>query len=155
MNTPSEVCLSAKLQRKDPSLPVYLVIADRHIRHWNLSGTSVIEGTANGVPFGRRTIKSWGKGGDDWFVELTSSFCTSARLNVGDTVSLNIKLADMSTPEELESLFSGKKDIEYAWTALSESQRRAASEHIRAAKTQSTRERRAAAIAEKLRGEGK
>jgi len=39
--------------------------------------------------------------------------------------------------------------------ALSERERRDAGEHIRAAKTLATRERRAAAIAEKLRGVAK
>ncbi|MPZ59668.1 MAG: hypothetical protein GEU91_25020 [Rhizobiales bacterium] len=39
-----------------------------------------------------------------------------------------------------------------AWLALPERERRDAGEHIRAAKTPATRERRAVAITEKLRG---
>lgn len=152
MSTHPEVKLSTQLQRKDPRLPVYVVVPGRYVQPWNLSGTTVIEGTANGFPFGRRTIKAWGKGTDDWFVEFTSPFCKTASLSVGDPVSLNIQLADTSTPQELKSLFLVSNDLEVAWLALSERERRDAGEYIRAAKTQATRERRAATVAERLRG---
>ena len=155
MRNQPEVELSTQLQRKDPRLPVYVVIPGRYVQPWNLSGTTVIEGTANGFPFGRRTFKAWGKGTDDWFVEFTSPFCKAASLGVGDPVSLCIRLADTSTPQELKTIFSKSSGLEVAWLALSERERRDAGEHIRAAKTLATRERRAAAIAEKLRGAAK
>lgn len=86
--------LTTQLQRKHPKLPVYVVIPGRHVRPWGLTGTTLIEGTANGFPFGRRNIKSWGKGSDDWFVEFTKPFCTTAGLSVGDQVVLELELAD-------------------------------------------------------------
>ena len=146
-----EVRVSTRLQRKDPRLPVYVVIPDRHVQPWGLTGTTVIEGTANGFPFGRRTIKGWGKGNHDWFVEFTAPFCKKARLNVGDRVVLELQLADASTPKELESILSNSKDLAASWLACSERERRDAGEYIRAARAQLTRERRAASIAEKLR----
>lgn len=155
MGNQPEVELSAQLQRKDPRLAVYVVIPGRYVQHWNLSGTTIIEGAANGFPFGRRTFKAWGKGTDDWFVEFTSPFCKAAGLGVGDPVSLNIRRADTSTPQELQAIFSKSGGLEVAWLALSERERRDAGEHIRAAKTQATRERRAIAIAEKLRSAAK
>lgn len=152
MSEKPEVQLSTRLQRKDPGLPVYVVIPSRHVQPWGLTGTTVIEGTANGFPFGRRTIKAWGKGSDDWFVELTAPFCKTAHLNVGDRVVLELQLADASTPSELESILSKSKRLEAAWLALTDRERRDAGEYIRAAKARATRERRAASIAERLRG---
>jgi len=89
--------LLSELLRKDSSFPEYVVISDRHLSHWHLAGTSVIEGNANGFPFGRRTIKSWGKESNNWFVEFTSAFCKKAKLSMGNLVSPKIKLADEST----------------------------------------------------------
>ena len=148
---PVEVEVSARLERKDPRLPVYVVIPGRHVERWRLAGTTVIEGTVNGWPFGRRTIKVWGKDSDGWFVEFTASFCRAARLGVGDRVALAIRPADASIPMELESILAGDEGLAAAWQALSERQRRDASEHIRAAKAQATRQRRAASTAEALR----
>jgi len=153
--SPAEVRLSAQLQRKDSRLPVYVVIPARHVRPWGLAGTTVIEGTVNGISFGRRTIKAWGTGSDDWFVEMPSPFCKAARLSVGDRVAVHLKLADMSTPKELESLLSTSKGLSAAWQSLPASERRDAGEHIRSAKAQATRERRATCIAEKLRSTAK
>jgi hypothetical protein len=144
--------LTAQLQRKDPSLPVFVVIPGKHVRPWDLDGTTVIEGTANGHDFGRRTLKAWGKGSDDWFVEFTAPFCKTAGLGVGDKLALELRLADTSTPKELERLLSKNRSLKAAWSARSDRERREASEHVRAAKTEATRVRRAEAIAEKLRG---
>ena len=131
---------------------MYVVIPGRHVRPWGLTGTTVIEGTANGVPFGRRTIKAWGKGTDDWFVEFTAPFCKAASLSVGDRIALELQIADVSAPPELERILSKKGNVAAGWLALSERERRDAGEHIRAAKAPATRERRAVAIAERLRG---
>jgi hypothetical protein len=122
------------------------------VQPWGLTGTTVVEGTANGVPFGRRTIKAWGKGADDWFIEFTAPFCKAASLSVGDRVALEFQIADASTPPELEKVLLRTKSVAAAWLALSDRERREAAEHVRAAKAPATRERRAVAIAERLRG---
>lgn len=77
--------------------------------------------------------------------------CT-AGLNVGDRVALALRLADASIPAEPESLLAGDEGLAAAWQALSEHRRGDASEHIRAAKGQATRQRRAALTTEALRG---
>ncbi len=152
MGARPEVRISTRLQRKDPRLPVYVVIPGRCVRPWALTGTTVIEGAANGFPFGRRTIKAWGKGSHDWFVEFTAPFCEKAHLKVGDRVDLEVQLADASTPKELGDILSKSESLASRWLALSEKERRDAGEHIRAARAQATRERRAASIAGRLRG---
>jgi hypothetical protein len=149
----SIVRLSTRLLRKDPRLPVYVVIPGKHVEPWALAGTTVIEGTANGISFGRRTIKAWGKATDDWFLEFTSPFCKTARLNVGDRVVLELQVADASVPKELKDVLLKSRDLMAAWEGLSERYRRETGEYIRAAKAQATRERRAAKVAEMLRGQ--
>jgi hypothetical protein len=152
MSARLKATLSAKLQRKDPGLPVFVVIPDKVVAPWKIGGTTIVEGTANGHCFGRRTIKPWGKGIDAWFVEFTATICKAAGLAVGETIALELWPADSSTPEELDTLISASKGLSRSWSKLTERQRREASEHIRAAKNSSTRERRAKAIADGLRG---
>ena len=147
-----KIRLCARLQRKDPRLPVYVVIPGSKVQAWALTGTTVIEGSANGVAFGRRNIKAWGKDSTDWFVEFTAPFCKTAMLAVGDELTLELQLADAATPPELERILAGNQRLTAAWQALSDSARRDAGEHIRAAKNEATRARRATAVATGLRG---
>lgn len=142
--------VTTQLQRKHPSLPVFVVVPGKLVQPWALVGTTMIEGTANGKAFGRRTIKAWGKGIDDWFVEFTAPFCKNAGLNVGDSIALELRLADTSTPEELATLLAQSKSLTAAWQALTERERRETSEFIRAGKAPATRAKRAVTIAEKL-----
>jgi hypothetical protein len=152
MSATASATLTSKLLRKDPSLPVFVVIPGRVVAPWKLEGTTVVEGSANGHSFGRRNIKAWGKGSDDWFLEFTAPFCKAAGLNVGDAIKLNLILADTSLPPELEGLLADAKAHARSWSKLSERQRREASEHVRAAKTEAGRQRRAAAVIDKLCG---
>lgn len=154
MSASTKVRLTTSLQRKDSSLPVFVVIPGKLVTAWKLVGTTVIEGTANGQPLGRRTIKAWGKSSDDWFVEFTAPFCKASNIEVGDSVTLELTLADMSIPVELERALSAKKNLHAAWLKLTERERRDAGEYVRAARSQPTREQRAASIIQKLRGGG-
>ena len=97
------------------------------------------------------TIKRWGKGSDAWFIELTAEFCKRAGLVVGDDVELELSLADMATPPELDCLLSESPELNERWLALTDRERRESGEHIRAGKAQGTRTRRAAVIASRLR----
>ena len=144
--------LKAQVQRKDPSLPVFVVVPSKLVAPWKLTGTTVVEGKVNGYNLGRRTLKAWGKGVDAWFVEFTAPICKAAGLTVGDTVALELWLADTATPQELAALLSASKRLSGVWFALSDRERREATEHIRAAKSPTTPERRANALAEKLGG---
>lgn len=142
--------LAAFLQRKHPRLPVYVVIPGSKVKPWSLTGTTVVEGSANGVDFGRRNIKAWGKGSDDWFVEFTAPFCEAAGLAVGEELKLELRLADASTAPALATLLASDKRLAAAWLSLSDSARRDANEQVRAAKNETTRQRRAAAFASRL-----
>jgi hypothetical protein len=152
MSAKAKVRLTTSLQRKDPGLPVFAVIPGKLVASWRLDGTTVIEGAVNGQIFGRRTIKAWGKGSDDWFVEFTAPFCKAANLGEGDSIVLELTLADMSAPKELESALSVNRRRLAAWLKLTERERRDAGEYVRAAKGQTTRERRATSIVAKLCG---
>ncbi len=147
----TKVRLTAPLQRKHPNLPVFVVIPGRRVAAWQLTGTTTIECRANGHLTGRRTIKAWGKGSDDWFVEFTAPFCKAAGLAVGDEVKLELVIADDTAPDELEAVLASSKLLQEIWSKLTASQRREAMEHVRSAKTDVTRARRAAAIADALR----
>ena len=150
MGANRQVTVSTVLERKNPGLPVFVVIPGRFIASWKLAGTTVIEGTANGRAFGRRNIKAWGKGSDNWFLEFTAPFCRAAGLDVGDSISLQLRVADMSLPPELETLLLTSKALTQSWAKLTDAQRRDASEHVRATKSLAARKRRAEAVVGKL-----
>lgn len=152
MSANLKATLTTKLQRKDPSLPVFVVIPAKVVAPWKLSGTTVIEGTANGYSFGRRTIKAWGKGIDAWFVEFTAPICKATGMSVGDQVTLELRIADTSVPKELESVLSSSAALSKTWSKLPDRAKRDASEYVRAAKNAATRERRAHAVVGKIRG---
>jgi hypothetical protein len=67
MSAKRSIALLAKLQRKGPELPVFVVMPGKAVAPWKLAGTTVLEGTAQGQDCGRRTLKAWGKGSDDGF----------------------------------------------------------------------------------------
>jgi hypothetical protein len=146
MNEP-RVTFVAKLERKHPKLPVYVVVPVASARALELQATAVVEGTANGQFFGRRTIKPWDSSEDSpWFVEFTTPFCTQASLEVGNTLELVLWLADPALPVELESALNQSRALLEAWRKLSDYTRRSSAEHVHAGKSAATRSRRTAAI---------
>jgi hypothetical protein len=117
--TPGSIRLVATLQRKDARLPVFIVVPGHFVQPLTLTGTTVVEGVVDGHPIGRRTLKPWGKGSEDWFLELTSDFCASARLVTGQAVSVALILADTSLPTELAAELARNSDHHSAWQQLS------------------------------------
>lgn len=150
MKTTSRVLFTAHLRRKDPRLPVYFVVPGAAAESLGVKSTSVVETAINGHALGRRTMKAWGKGLDDWFVELPAPLMKSADLHVGDSIEVELQRADTSLPQELKREFSQHIALEVSWSKLTERQRREACEHVRSAKTLPARERRAKAIATNL-----
>lgn len=151
MKIPSSIAFSASLQRKDPKLPVYVVVPYAQVAHWNLEATVMVEGTINGKPFGRRSIKRMNTTTDsDWFVEYTAPICKALGVEVGDELMVSLSLAATDMPNELEDLLSMNPGIRASWNALSKYTRRISAEHVRAGKTEATRLRRAQVIASKL-----
>jgi hypothetical protein len=147
---PHKLRTTVLVQRKDPRLPVYVVLPAQVVEPWGLTGTTIVAGTVNGSPMGRRTIKAWGKGTGDWFVEFTAPLCARAGLSVGDRLELELEIADTSEPQELRQALAASKELSAAWSVLSTSEKRNAAEHIRSAKTQQTRARRVALLSDRL-----
>jgi hypothetical protein len=146
MNEP-RVTFVAKLERKHPKLPVYVVVPVERARALKLQATAVVEGTANGHLFGRRTIKPWDSSEHShWFVEFTTPFCTQASLKVGNNLELVLWLADPALPVELETALNQSQALREAWNNLSDYTRRSSAEHVHAGKSLATRSRRSAAI---------
>jgi hypothetical protein len=145
------VTFAARLERKHPKLPVYVVVPNTHAEALALQSTAVVEGTANGHPIGRRSIKRWDNSEQSpWFVEFTASFCGKAGIAVGDNLKLSLWLASTGLPVELERALDQSPVLRAAWNSLSEYARRTSAEHVHAAKSPETRTRRAAAIIAKL-----
>lgn len=146
------ISIQAQLQRKDPRPPVYVVVPFADVEPWRLTGTTVVEGSANGHDFGRRTLKRWSSAAEaDWFLEFTAPYCKLAGIAVGDRLELRLQLAGNEPPLELAALLREDAALRAAWEGLSDAARRAGQEHIRTAKSPATRVKRAAAPAGQLR----
>jgi hypothetical protein len=144
------VRLRATLERKDPRLPVFVVVPGPAIAEWGLTTTTTVEGNLNGRTFGRRSIKVWGKDSPDWFVEFTRPFLESAGLVPGDVVDMELSLADMSPPIEITRAIEMDPHFACAWKALKPLHQRAAIEYCLDAKTPAGRARRLAKIASSI-----
>lgn len=132
---------SGTVERKDPSLPCYMVIPSDLLESWSLRETTVIEGALNDTELGRRTLKPWGA--DRWFVELPKALCRKAGISVGDRVNLRIRRASTRLPRELAALIESDRGARRAWDQMSPSRQRMLREHVIAAKRPATRQRRA------------
>lgn len=151
MNQPHAITFTATLQRKAPRLPVYVVVPHDTIAPWQLEATTVVEGTANGVTMGRRTIKRWDASAKAaWFIEFTAPFCQRAGISVGDRVTVVIVRAAADVPVELGAALAQAPAARAAWDELSGAKQRAVMEHVRAGQSAATRERRAALAAQRL-----
>lgn len=151
MQQSPRITFSATLERKDPRLPVYVVVPYAVIEPWLLQGTTVVEGEMNGLSVGRRTIKRWDSSDEaNWFVELTAPFCKAAGIKVGDQLTVSLVIAAASTPRELEVLLQQDPQCRVAWGKLSEAARRTIMEHIRAGKSETIRVRRAESAVQDL-----
>ena len=149
---PLTVVFTAELQRKDPRLPVYVVVSFAHVASWKLDATTMVEGSINGHVFGRRSMKRMhASDQSDWFFECTAPFCKAAGIEVGDKLTVSLLLASNELPAELEAALKLSPGLRAAWNSLSEYSRRTSAEHIRSAKTEATRERRAQALVGKLK----
>ncbi len=141
----------AALQRKDPRLPVFIRIPGEVVAPWRLVGWVTVEGSLDGRPFGRRTIKDWGKGSDDWFVEFLKPYLDTANLSPGDTVEVELRLADMAMPDEMGERMRTDADFARAYDALIPSHRRKAIEHYLEAKTPAGRTARLEKISRSIK----
>jgi hypothetical protein len=129
------------IEQKDPRLPAFAVVPAAELAPWDLAGTTTVEGTLDGVPLGRRSLKRW----DDerWFIELKREHLAAAGKSPGDRATLVIDLASTALPDELQGLIDAVPEARAAWEALTEAQQRMVREGVQVPKTAAARERRA------------
>ena len=97
----------------------------------------------NGVNIGRRSLKRWDDR-DCWWMDLSNEVCRQARVETGDAVELNLKIASEELAEELAQLIKINSEARARWKSLTSGQQRMLREDILAAKQTGTRARRAA-----------
>ena len=139
-----------ELQRKDPGLPVFIRIPGGTVAPWKLTEWRSVKGSLNGHDFGRRTIKDWSPG-PDWFVEFLKPYLDAAGLQPGDAVEVELRLADVTMPEEMAARVTSDPEFARAYEALIPNHKRKAIEHYLEAKTSAGRTARLEKIARSIK----
>jgi hypothetical protein len=129
------------VERHHPELSRLVTIPLATVAKWGLTTTTTIEGSINGAPFGRRSIKRWDER-QCWWIDLPDPLCRKAGVEVGDKVQLELRLADETLPDELAALLQQKPAFKKTWDKLTSSQRMLR-EDVAAARHSDTRRRRA------------
>ena len=130
------------VERHHAKLPRFVTVPLTTVARWGFDATTTIEGTINGIPLGRRSLKRW----DDrrcWWIDLPERLCRKAGVDVGDRVDLEIRVAEISLPDELAVVLQTKPAAKRAWDSLTPSQQRMLREDVAAAKRSDTRRHRA------------
>jgi hypothetical protein len=149
--TANPIRFRTELQRKHPDLPVFIRVPGAAVAAWGLSEWRTVEGTLDGHDFGRRTIKDWGKDSPDWFVELLKPFLETSGLKPGDTVDVELRLADMTMPPEMAARMTSDAEFARAYAALIPNHKRKAIEHYLEAKTAAGRTARLEKISRSIK----
>lgn len=136
------VTIEAVVARKDPSLPRFIVVPAQAIASWQLTATTTVDATLNGIALGRRSLVPWGDG-VRWFISLSEPQCRRAGVDTGDRVTLTLARTSEALPAELESLLAENAKARAAWQRLTAPQQRMLRENVLAAKQPATRRRRA------------
>jgi hypothetical protein len=137
-----EIVCTTTVTRHHPHLSRLVTIPLAKVAPWKLTGTTVIEGTINDTPLGRRNLKRWDER-ECWWIDLPEPLCKKARVDTGDEVKLVIRLASEDLPEELKQLLAQNSKAETKWKSMTAAQQRMLREEIFAAKTPATRTKRA------------
>ncbi len=135
------VGLLAKVQRKQPNLPRFVIVPSQLLTDWGIKETTIVEGSLNGIDFGRRSLKRWDE--QRWFIELPDTVCKKARVDTGHSVTLVMWLALNEMPAELTKLIADDPQAKSNWEKMTASQQRMLKEQVAAAIQPATRERRA------------
>lgn len=137
-----EITVTTTVTRHNPQFSRLVTIPLGTVAPWKLTGTTVVEGTINDTPLGRRSLKRWDER-ECWWIDLPDPLCKKAKIDMGDEVKLVIRLASEDLPEELKQLLAQNSKAEAKWKSMTESQQRMLREEIFAAKTPATRTKRA------------
>ena len=140
-----EITVSSKVIRHQPQFSRLVTISLEKIAPWKLTATTTIEGTINGVDLGRRSLKRWDER-NCWWIDLPDPLCKKVKIDVGDNVNLTIRLASDELPQELQQLLEENQVARANWSKLTAAQQRMLREEIYAAKTPTTRLKRATKV---------
>ena len=141
MPKPKDITITSTVTRHHPQFSRLVTIPLDDVAPWQLSETTVIEGTINDTELGRRSLKRW----DDrncWWIDLPEPLCKRAKLQTGDAVTLKIRLASEELPDELSQVLKDRQ-ARANWEKLTQAQQRMLREDIYAAKSSEARTRRA------------
>lgn len=83
--------LMAKIQRKDPKLPRFIVVPSMLVADWGVTENITIVGELNGVDLGQRSLKRWDA--DRWFIQVPEPVCKKANVDTGDMVTVTMLIA--------------------------------------------------------------
>ncbi len=87
-----ELYVTAKIARKQPDLPRFVVIPASAVAEWKLAGTTPVDVAINGIRVERRNLKFWDAA--KWFFNITVKDCKTVGIDTGDTVELLISRAE-------------------------------------------------------------
>ena len=121
--------------RQYPGMGPWFRVPAQFIRAWGLTATTTVEGTINGHPLGRRSLKDSGPKTDDWYMGMPREVALALDAKGGDEVEIELRLADMTMPEEMVARMESDPDFARAYEALKPNHKRAAIEHYLEAKT--------------------
>lgn len=82
----------AKIQRKAPKLPRFIVVPSALVSDWGVEQNVTIVGELNGVNLGRRSLKRWDA--DRWFIQVPEPVCKKANVDTGDMVTVTMQIAE-------------------------------------------------------------
>lgn len=135
------VTIDVRIEQKKMEAVAFVVVPAAAVAEWEISETTTIEGTLDGVPIGRRSLVRWDA--DRWFIEFRGGLTQAIGKSGGDHATLAIHIASAELPEELRRVLETDPDARERWEQHSSAQQRMIREEILAAKTSLARERRA------------
>jgi hypothetical protein len=137
-----EIRVTATVIRHQPQFSRLVTIPLSEVAPWKLTSTTVVEGTINETPLGRRSLKRWDER-ECWWIDLPEPLCRKAKVETGDEVRLVIRLASEELPDELKQLLAHNQKAEAKWKTMTAAQQRMLREEIFAVKSSAARTRRA------------
>ena len=140
---PAPLRFRSAVSRHHPQMPRLVTAPWDAVARWKLAGTTTVQAALNGADIGRRSLKRW----DEkrcWWIDLPEPVCRKLKLDVGDEVDVELRLASTELPAELASLIARNKAARAAWERLTPPQQRMLRENVAAGKQPATRARRAA-----------
>jgi hypothetical protein len=86
------ISFSARILRKQPELPRYVVVDPDHVAGRQAAFPAKV--SLNGCPEFERNVRPWGKGSDVFFFNLTEPQCRKAGVDTGDVCRVSIRPLD-------------------------------------------------------------